>query len=1026
MATFINAKVLEWLQKSPDEEGVPGIQRQLISVILNSDASEVKPALLEMKTQLGFQESEELEFKPAGDTPNALENSLEALVKLALEKQAIYQVKDMITSRDERASSKIGYFRGLAEAESFEDLHDGPFPGADAEEGDGVGDRSDRTEAGDVAAAAPAVAVAGDSDAAAASPKPKLDKEAFLRVKLKAAYYLAEALKDSSAQFLDALSTDAAPATPVPSQVPSAALSSASAGGFVHASEIPYESLLDSLIAIEAIKNFSGGIDKSNAAYQELEEVVVFIDSNITASLRKIKENETQQVELLRLIEGLHLPIPRTPPLPLPPPAFGATASATRERLPLPAIHEGVGEGADEPSLAETGFEEDIEMLEVNLKLIKALKGGLDGDKLAAANEIELSTQLRLRDLQVLQQLNKIPDNFAIDLPEFGGLSAAHVSSFTSGLAEVEKKIEDAKSALKAAREVESLEKDESIKKKILGGPKGLQDATLPKLQAITRAENQLEYLRPIADRKLQIAKLAEQVSLAKDALTSTTTPQGALAAFQALEKMEKSSYLLGLSVKNRPFSLGEPFNTEIGKQILEAKQILEDPETKKMLNSFVVAQLAEIEKKPANFTKAKTSTDLETQKTDLNAQCDLLDRAVELAKIAYTGSRAPAPAPGIAIASAIALLEEKQKAAKLVLNELELHILDKKFEEALQAIEDKITAANTTTHSEADKAKLKITLEGEIKVLFEKFNSDHKALIDPRSSLGETPPSQKDVAERKLIGAPKRIVEAHHVALQHYHQTVQAAAKYYTPPPPISTWIAKTSQLSSVFTTEVVERGSDPWMGLGAAPDLSGGSELEMLGSDVEVLFQKRQIASDKVVRSIALLQCNPKPDGSKPQMRVAIELDPAKKTASNRLPQQSYNNLSEESKQLAALQQANLLITSCSNLKKANIYIRCPNDQEANKLYAALLALGVPDKQIKSANKNIDRAGKMTWDSTIIKRHLGGMEDRAAQMKKDLHDMKASVKEHAAQVEQYYNTDLTRMGSDASFTGKVSSRKP
>ena len=680
-------------------------------------------------------------------------------------------------------------------------------------------------------------------------------------------------------------------------------------------------------------------------------------------------------------------------------------------------------------ALADKDIQEDENSLakaEVELEIIKRLMAGLDDEKRGFAQERQQETQLKVLDLQVKQHLNQVDTDLELGLSPIDDLADPALKAV---LAAAEANLKTAQQAVTAAQSVKSTA-EISLQGKILQGVSGEDTfglAIAEKSSLISAAQKKLDDYKAVADIKIATSALKESAykiyqlqkkSGSTSPFSTQTSPEErdkALKMLQELNKKKKEleDMIRALSAEQRS---GNPSTVDAAEGLLLSRKIT-DVLFNYRLGTFNLA-----------IIKDHSSTIIAEVKSNPSQVLDVLKtRSAELEEKLHFLEHTRSEAKGImSLYSPVKLSAEQEKslaaaadqikAVELILNETKIHCLCLQYQEELNKIKGEMSAATST--EPAVKAVLQQQWNATIADLQSKFDEEKKQLLDERLALNDISRTENMTRIRQNI-----------ISTTNLRDQVQSnVVNYYTPPPAIPTWIATKGQLS-VFDTRVV-KSEDPWAGSGAAPAADSSSEIAFEGGGVDVEFQRRKIASGDVIRSVANLPGNPPPRGGfpAPNVPVVIELDPAKKTAATRISRDVYNALSEESKQLAALQQANLLVTSCSNLKKSNIYIRCTDAGEANKLYAALLALGVPDKQIKSANKNIVRAGMRTWESTIIEKNLGVVADKAALMKKSLHDMKAKVKKMSAPgaaISSDAEVNLTRMSSEEVFTVKAAAAR-
>lgn len=692
---------------------------------------------------------------------------------------------------------------------------------------------------------------------------------------------------------------------------------------------------------------------------------------------------------------------------------------------------DGDNKKAAEALLANTLLKQLEETIQFGLvdedKHVKTIQKLIDG--LAGRSDIDIhNAQKLLEKAEVIAAERKIDHCLAEAAALTTKASKLLSRRYEDHSSKITEYLTKANELVAAAEQVKTSARPEVQASTVLGPVLGA--GIEPQKQAIKDIEAQLPKYKQEVEAILKVVEL-EKLTSAAEAARIALKPPGAdpaadrLKAFQALQAVVSGNLGLGSLLVDK--STGAHL---VDDAIIAAAQgpsdraqaeVAEYNKTN-LLTTFVADQAAIMTK--ANFTSSQTLGDLRKQDLELEKAISFITQAKHLSKEISSPDAAQIAA--------------QHKAAALILNESKFHILLLQFLEDIKTIEAKITA-EPATGVKAHDERLQAQWQTDREALVAKYQADREVLVKTRQALGETIDLKRSLdmrrsdreiqALRNSAVALQRIEGARIAAQKLYEPVAEKIKAYYTPPPPTLTWIAQAGQLAQTgqlgkFETKVVPATS-PWSAtsLPAAPSISA---LEIHDDDVLVRFQRRKVASDEVVRSVADLDCNPV-GGTTPLVRVAIELDPVKKMAANKTPRLEYDKLSEESKQLAALQQANLLVTSCSDLKKSNIYIRCQNDVEANKLYAALLALGVPDKQIKSANSNIVRAGKMTWESTIIKRNLGGMEHKAALMRKDLRDMKAKVTADAPHLAtpSHAEVDLTRMKSDDTFAGRLATPK-
>lgn len=187
-----------------------------------------------------------------------------------------------------------------------------------------------------------------------------------------------------------------------------------------------------------------------------------------------------------------------------------------------------------------------------------------------------------------------------------------------------------------------------------------------------------------------------------------------------------------------------------------------------------------------------------------------------------------------------------------------------------------------------------------------------------------------------------------------------------------------------SAFTTKIINLRTPVSSPAHAAPapvPPKPRSELTT-GAGTPIRIEKRVLTADEVIQSEAQFQVN---DGKPTPAKVLLEQDASGKV-SNKTKAEEYARLAEVQKEMVALRQAQMLVMNLDKKNPRKVTIRCDDLSEAQRLYAALLALGVADKNIRCTSVTLSRVGMFHWSSSVIKENLGDVLAVVSEMKKNL----------------------------------------
>ena len=159
--------------------------------------------------------------------------------------------------------------------------------------------------------------------------------------------------------------------------------------------------------------------------------------------------------------------------------------------------------------------------------------------------------------------------------------------------------------------------------------------------------------------------------------------------------------------------------------------------------------------------------------------------------------------------------------------------------------------------------------------------------------------------------------------------------------------------------------------------------------GTGIPIRIEKRVLQSDEVIQSEAQFQVN---DRNPALAKVLLEQDSSGKV-SNKTKTEEYARLEDEQKEMVALRQAQMLVMNLDKTKPGKVSIRCSDFAEAQRLYAALLALGVEDKNIRCMSTTLSRTSLFHWSGSVIKENLGHVLAVAKEMKKNLEAAKTEI---------------------------------
>ena len=585
------------------------------------------------------------------------------------------------------------------------------------------------------------------------------------------------------------------------------------------------------------------------------------------------------------------------------------------------------------------------------------------------------------------------------DATDYPPIDTTRVEDINSAIESIENDLAEARKLLAAAKKVQ--EDAGPIQPYIYGGESAFKDMIVIKQKLIDEEQKKLDDYKAVAMVNKAIKALwdkvqgvATTISVDSDQIpfSSRATPQKhneALVILQELEaEKQRIEHLTGALSKQQ--WAGCPSTEKLwGLVQVNVDWVLSHSRLVTLHLAIINDRSSPIIAK-ANFDTLPALDVLRTQQADLIENLAFIKDA-----LAKADGLTPKIGANPIIKPRRAAAADQIKAVELILNENKIHSLCLQYQEDLENIQGEMSS--THEKDSVKKAQSQQKWNDRITELRTKFEEQKGALLDEREGLTGTR-RWGDTIQKSLVTTSK---------LRDAVQT--AVGAYYIPPPATSTWVTLQGQLS-LFETTRATRG-DQWKLATSPRDEEASSEIEAQPDFVKVVLQKTQIAANDVVRSVAKL------DG----VDVKIELDPHARTAANRTGP-DYQKLSSESKQLLALQQANMLVANCPDLSKFSIFIRCKdrNDpSEANRLYAALLALGVPDKQIKSAI-SLDRAGMMTRDSTIVNKHLGAVAHKAVQMREDLSLLRMGLKGKTPEAKAVQKDDevtLVRLNSDDGF---------